>query len=101
MQALAGLAWIEATSSDPGLRNPDDAVQRAEHAVELTSRRNVVALDALAAAYAAAGDFDAAVRTATLGLEAAAQAGQAAVAAEFRQRLALYQKGESLRLARH
>jgi tetratricopeptide (TPR) repeat protein len=100
VQALAGLAWIEATAADPGLRNPTSAVQRAEHAVELTSRRDVVALDALAAAYAAAERYDAAVRTATLGLEAATRAGQTAVVAQFRQRLALYQNGESLRLPR-
>jgi tetratricopeptide (TPR) repeat protein len=100
VQALAGLAWIEATSADAGLRNPQNAVQRAERAVELTKRRDVVALDALAAAYAAAGRYDDAAQTATLGLQTATSAGQTAVAAQFRQRLALYQKGESLRLPR-
>jgi len=100
VQALAGLAWIEATSADAVLRNPRDAVQRGERAVELTGRHDVVALDALAAAYAAAGRYDDAAQTATLGLQTATNAGQAAVAAQFRQRLALYQKGESLRLPR-
>jgi tetratricopeptide (TPR) repeat protein len=101
VQALAGLAWIEATSADPALRNPQDAVRRAERAVELTRRRDVVALDALAAAYAAAGRYDDAAQTAMIGLQTATSAGQTAVAAQFRQRLALYQKGESLRLPRH
>jgi tetratricopeptide (TPR) repeat protein len=100
VQALAGLAWIEATSADPALRDPQDAMRRAERAVELTNRHDVVALDALAAAYAAAGRYADAAQTATLGLQTATSAGQTAVAAQFRQRLALYQKGESLHIPR-
>jgi hypothetical protein len=60
----------------------------------------VVALDALAAAYASASRYDDAARTARLGLERANLAGQTLVAAQFRQRLEVYQKGESLRLPR-
>jgi tetratricopeptide (TPR) repeat protein len=97
-QALAGLAWIQATAADPALRNPDEAVRRAERAVDLTNRRDVVALDALAAAYASAARYEEAARTARLGLEAATLAGQTLVAAQFRQRLELYQKGQSIRL---
>jgi Flp pilus assembly protein TadD len=97
-RALAGLAWIQATAADPALRNPAEAVLRAERAVDLTNRRDVVALDALAAAYASAGRYDDAARTARLGLDAAMLAGQTLVAAQFRQRLELYQKGESIRL---
>src|SRR5262249_23976939 len=98
VQALAGLAWIQATAADPALRNPEEAIHRAERAVDLTSRHDVVALDALAAAYASAGRYDAAARIARLGLDAATLAGQTAVAAQFRQRLELYRSGQSLRL---
>jgi Tfp pilus assembly protein PilF len=101
VQALAGLAWIQATAADPALRNPDEAVQRAERAVDLTNRRDVVALDALAAAYASAGRFDDAVRTANVGLDVATRAGQTAVGAQFRQRIDLYRAGQSLRLPQH
>jgi Flp pilus assembly protein TadD len=96
--ALAGLAWIQATAADPALRNPAEAIQRAERAVDLTGRRDVVALDALAAAYASAGRFDDAVRLARLGLDMAMVAGQTAVAAQFRQRLELYRSGQPVRL---
>ena len=99
-QALAGLAWIQATSTDPRLRNPNEAVQRAERAVDLTTRRDVVALDALAAAYAAAGRYEDAARTARLGFQVAIRTGQPIVAAQFQQRIDLYQKGQSLRLPR-
>jgi tetratricopeptide (TPR) repeat protein len=99
-QALAGLAWIEATAADPPLRNPEEAVRLAERAADLTGRRDLVALDALAAAYAAAGRYSDAERVARLGLDAAMLAGQTLVAAQFRQRLELYQKGQSIRLPR-
>ncbi|HMF96610.1 MAG TPA: tetratricopeptide repeat protein [Vicinamibacterales bacterium] len=98
VQALAGLAWIQATAADPALRNPEEAIHRAERAVDLTSGHDVVALDALAAAYASAGRYDAAARIARLGLDAATLAGQTAAAAQFRQRLELYRSGQSLRL---
>ena len=57
-QALSGLAWIRATAADAALRNPGQAIQLAERAAALTRRRDLAALDALAAAYAAAGRFD-------------------------------------------
>jgi tetratricopeptide (TPR) repeat protein len=98
VQALAGLAWIQATAADPALRNPDEAVRRAERAVHLTSSRDLVALDALAAAYASAGRYDDAARTARQGLEAAMVARQTSVAAQFRQRIVLYQSGQALHL---
>ena len=97
-QALAGLAWIRATSADPALRDPAEAVRLAERADALKSHRDVIAIDALAAAYAAAGRFDDAVRVARIGLDQAAGAGQGPVAAQFRQRIELYQKGQPLRV---
>jgi tetratricopeptide (TPR) repeat protein len=100
VQALTGLAWIRATSSDPSLRSADDSVRLAERAAALTNNRDLPALDALAAAYAATGRFPDAVRVARMGLDLAVAAGQAAVAAQFAQRIELYQKDRSLRLPR-
>jgi hypothetical protein len=97
---LTGLAWIRATSSDPSLRSADDSVRLAERAAALTNNRDLPALDALAAAYAATGRFPDAVRVARMGLDLAVAAGQAAVAAQFAQRIELYQKDRSLRLPR-
>ena len=96
--ALAGLAWIRATAADPALRNPDEAIALGERAVALTARREVASLDALAAAYAAAGRFSDAVATARAGVELASAAGALELAARFRERLELYQKGQPIRL---
>jgi Tfp pilus assembly protein PilF len=97
-QALAGLAWIRATSSDPALRDAAEAVQLAERADAVTRHHDVTAIDALAAAYAAAGRYQDALRTARSGLDLATAAGQVAVIAQFRQRLELYRKGQPLRM---
>jgi hypothetical protein len=55
-------------------------------------------LDAMGAAYAAAGRFEDALRVARDGLALATAAGQIPVAAQFRQRIAMYQTGQPLRL---
>ena len=61
--ALDGLAWILATSQNPAFRNGAQAVQMAERACALTSRRDAQKLRTLAAAYAEAGRFPEAVST--------------------------------------
>jgi len=99
-QALAGLAWIRATAADASLRNPDEAVALAERAASLSGRRDISVLDALAAAYAAAGRFDEAVAVATAGVDAAAAAGATDVAARFRERLDLYKRRQTYRIPR-
>jgi tetratricopeptide (TPR) repeat protein len=99
-QALAGLAWIRATAADPALRDADEAVRLAERAAEATRRRDIGALDALAAAYASAGRFDDAVRAAQAGIDVAVAAGQTAAADQFRQRLQLYRERRPYRMVR-
>ncbi len=61
----------------------------AERAVQLTGRRDAGAVDVLAAAYAAAGNFDRAVATAEAALSLA---GTGAGAAAIRVRLDLYRQ---------
>jgi tetratricopeptide (TPR) repeat protein len=90
VQAFAGLAWIRATSWDPALRDASEAVTLAERAAVSTERRSVSALDALAAAYAAAGRYDEAVAAARSGITLASAAGQTEAAAQFALRLQLY-----------
>jgi Flp pilus assembly protein TadD len=96
-QALAGLAWIRATSPDAAFRNGAEAVALARRAVELTETKDVASLDALAAAYAEAGQFDDAVLTARTGVEVAAASGSPDVTAQFRLRLQMYQRGLTYR----
>ena len=98
VQALGGLAWIRATASDPELRSSADAVRLAERADANARHRDVTAIDALGAAYAAAGRYQDAVRVASEGLALAIASGQTPVAAQFRQRISLYQSGKSLRM---
>src|SRR5262249_53703190 len=63
LDPMASLAWMLATASDAPLRRPAEAIQLAEHAASLTSRRDVTILDALAAAYASADRYAEAVAT--------------------------------------
>jgi tetratricopeptide (TPR) repeat protein len=98
LQALAGLAWIRATAADARVRDGVEAVRLAERAADVSDRRDLPTLDALAAAYASVDRFADAVRVAAAGRDLAAAAGQTAVASQFGLRLDLYQKRQSLRL---
>jgi len=55
---LCGVASILASSKDPQVRDVDAAVALAERVAELVGYRDAGVLDTLAAAYAAAGQFD-------------------------------------------
>ncbi len=88
--AMRGAAWIMATSNEPGLRDAATALMLAERANELSGGANPAALDVLAAAAAAGGDFDRAVRTAELAIAAAVEAGQGTLASQIRERLDAY-----------
>jgi tetratricopeptide (TPR) repeat protein len=99
-QALSGLAWIHAAAADASLRDAPRAIALAERAAALTSRRDLSALDALAAAYASGGRYDEAVAVARTAIAQAIEAGQAAAAAQFRERLDLYQTGQPYRSPR-
>lgn len=98
VRALSGLAWIRATASDPSLRDAVEAIRLAERADNLAGHHDVTALDGLSAAYAAGGRFEDAVRVARAGLILATGAGQVNIAAQFSQRIELYQKGQPLRI---
>jgi tetratricopeptide (TPR) repeat protein len=53
-------AWLLATSPEASWRNPDTALRLARRAIELSPEPNAYYHGTLAAASAAAGDFDAA-----------------------------------------
>lgn len=91
--ACNNLAWILATDPDERLFNPVRAVELAERACRLTQRRDAGHLDTLAAALAAAGRFEDAVRAAQEAIEVA----DAGLAGEIRGRLALYKAGQPFR----
>ncbi|MGI8430994.1 MAG: tetratricopeptide repeat protein [Chthoniobacterales bacterium] len=60
--ALNELAWILATIPVKPLRNPSRAVELAKRACEITHWKDGEIIDTLAAAHAAKGDFNSAVR---------------------------------------
>ncbi len=93
---MSELAWILATHADPKVRNPAEAVRLAERAAELTPGGDPGVLDALAAAYAASGDWDRATATAGTALALAAKRSPA-MANEIAERLALYRNKEPYR----
>lgn len=74
------LAWLLATSRDPQVRNGPLAKSLAQKACDLTKGLDAKLLQTLAAAYAACGEFDEAVRrqTAILGRKDLSEEGQAA-----------------------
>jgi len=63
LQAIGTLAWVLATAPSDSLRNPAEAVQLATRAANATDHRDAEMLDILAAAEAAAGQFELAATT--------------------------------------
>ena len=93
MNHLNNLAWELATHPDSGKRNPMQAVMLASMIDEATGHGIPEVLDTLAAAYAAAGEFETAKDILQRALEIAGS--RHAYATEFTQRLALYQQGKT------
>jgi Tfp pilus assembly protein PilF len=88
------LAWLLATDSDPRLRDPARAIELMERALRRDAS-NVRLLETLAAAYAAAGDFDRAIRTIRTAIELSSSAGDPGDADRLRRQEALYAQGRS------
>jgi len=89
VSGLENISWALATAPNPSPRDVADAVDAAERAAALTSRRDARALDVLAAAYAAAGDFPRAEDAAAAALRLLPAE---PLASEIRQRLELYRQ---------
>ena len=70
-QAVNDLAWIYATSQNASTRAPGEAVRLATAACRMSQYEDWNALDTLAVAHAANGDFDAAKQWVTTALEKA------------------------------
>ena len=88
---LNNAAWLMATSSDASLRNGKDAVELAQRATRLLGRREPITLATLAAAYAEAGRFPDAARTAREALALARQQGNSALVNSIEEKLRLYE----------
>jgi Flp pilus assembly protein TadD len=94
--ALDRVALILATSPEPTVRDPQEAVRLATRAVKLTDGKDPTVLEIAAAAYASAGRFADAERAEGHVLDLALAAGDEALAAAARAALELYRRGETL-----
>ncbi|MGD9106844.1 MAG: tetratricopeptide repeat protein, partial [Desulfobacterales bacterium] len=95
--ALYNLSWITAIHEDEKFRDGEEAVKLAERLCKITEYNQPLALDALAAAYAETGRFDAAVLTVKRALELALQDGPKDLAQDLKKRLEGYQAGRPYR----
>jgi hypothetical protein len=89
------LAWLLATTSDPHLRNGEEAVRLGERACQLTQYQEAFMIGTLAAAYAEAGRLDDAVVAAQKARAMALAHGQEKIAEINEQLLKLYQSGQA------
>jgi protein O-mannosyl-transferase len=87
------LAWLLATCPQASLRNGTKAVELARQASELTGGKSPAFLDTLAAAYAEAGQFSEAVKTAQDALRLAEAQTNTVLTGELKSELKLYQAG--------
>jgi tetratricopeptide (TPR) repeat protein len=95
VSAANNLGWRLATISRPELRDPALALRLATRVVEEKGGSDPGALDTLAAAQAAGGDFAAALRTADEALRIARERVDAGLAEEIAARRALYAAGRA------
>jgi Tfp pilus assembly protein PilF len=89
-EALNNFAWLLATHPDAQLRNGAQAVEFAERACRLTDFKVAALLGTLAGAYAEAGRFEDAVKTARRAIELARATGETERAERNAQLLELY-----------
>jgi len=91
------VAWILATSNDPGVRDGATAERVARAALDAAGDvPPAYLLDTYAAALAAAGRFDEAASAAERAIDRATQSGDSAQAAESRAHLERFARGEAI-----
>ena len=87
------LAWLLATHDDPQIRQPEDSLRIARRVDEATGHSNPYVLDALAAALAVNGQFDAAVAAAEQARKLAEASHDQTLITQLESRLAIYRAG--------
>ena len=92
---LNNLAWVLASTEDSKLKDPDEAVKMAIRACKLTENKNVDYMDTLSVAYAAAGNYSAALETLEKAKQLAVSAGLEDSVKEMDKRIELYKAGRS------
>jgi len=91
VSALKAAAWALATSGDDQLRDPEQALEFARRAAQLSQERDAEVLDTLAAAYADAGRYTEAVETARRAMALAREQQNLPLSEAVSARIALYE----------
>ncbi len=91
------LAWFLATCPDDQVRDNSLATRLAENLAAATHRKSAEVLDTLAAAYADAGRFDDAARTAEEAVKLTDSKTQTELAAAIQSRIELYRQNKPFR----
>ena len=94
---LNNLAWTLSTHPDASLRNGAEAVELGRRAVRISDGREPSILGTLAAAYAEAGRYADAVRTAEAAWKLALQQDRRPLATSIEAKRALYKAGRPFR----
>jgi protein O-mannosyl-transferase len=97
LAVLNQVAWLLATNPDKSIRNGGEAMAYAERALGLAGGDKPEILDTLAAAYAEAGRFSSAARTARRALDLATQQNKQELIEELKARVTLYDGGKAFR----
>ncbi len=95
--AASNLAWVFATSPDDSIRESSRTIELAQRAMRLSGGKIPMIFRILAAAYAENGRFSEAIETAERGVELANLQGNADLASELENNIALYRAGTPLR----
>jgi len=89
-EAINNLAWLLATGSNAKFRNGAEAVRLAINACEMTHYHATAYIGTLAAAYAEAGQYDDAIKTAKTAITMAREAGETNLLEENLRLLEVY-----------
>ena len=100
-EAQKNMAFVLATWPEARIRDGAKAIELAERANQLTESRDPIIGLTLAAAYAEAGRFPDAIRTAEAALQLATDSGNVALTELIRAQIALYHSGHPYRDNRH
>ena len=90
LRAVNQLAWLMATCPEPSIRNPAEAVELAQWAVQLSHSLDPIPLNTLAAAYARAGQYSKATQAAKEALALATRQKDQPLADSIKNKMALY-----------
>jgi tetratricopeptide (TPR) repeat protein len=91
------LAWVFATSPEPQILDPEEAMRLAQQIVKMTNGQNPLVIDTLAAVHAAGGQYNQAVQTAQAAINLANSQGNRPLAEVISRHLQFYQQGKPYR----